>query len=756
MKGRKSVSACLLGLIFLGVMGNFPFFVRAHPTFSVSEDDDYIRVENDYYIANVSKARGWLGKFFAIKPYDTVNIVTSWSGSGLGLHEREAYNGSDSNNVAQWDSYAGAFKLYETSIVYQTSEVAVVYTKFKCNGTSPPPDNTYNITEWKVFYADKPYMLVSFNFVPWHDMNWQNEQQVCFLFDRDWVSDVRNTDLNGDMSSSTTTKDTYSFMSKGMEKFPWWYFHNSTYGTGFGTILLNSYPNDARIGHYFDSAGMGYEEYQITQNSYTSGLKGGESNVVTYINYVASNETDVDDFSQQLYKSMHTTVDASYYPTSNSYLHPSYGGFKKSGVLSFQFLNNYIILWSAIYGDSNGHRCRPYFQDTSEHGLWGSLASASIPYWYWNTTYSKMTYRRDYESKLRWEITIETWANSDIVKVMYNWTTLATMEIKKLYVAHRELYPYANSEIIRLSIDIIKINASSAYTNWIEDNGLAFKNMSGMLEISGSFVYSFALRDSTPQEYEAGTSWTTTLYLQTFCLLDKDFEASDFLDLHQEAREDEIRFDNWIPLPFPDVPSDNGTFRVNYLGHEDCVIATSSYSNDALTITTVGVSRTSSTYKVYCGSKGEPTSVTGATSSSYDSTTEILTLTAIHTGPTTITISWVAEPVTATIDIDPDTLNLKSKRKWITAYIELREGYDVSDIDISTVRLDGEIQVELHQTKIGDYDADGVSDLMVRFDRQDVIALLSAGEATLTITGKVNETPFEGTDTIRVIGKRTK
>ena len=109
--------------------------------------------------------------------------------------------------------------------------------------------------------------------------------------------------------------------------------------------------------------------------------------------------------------------------------------------------------------------------------------------------------------------------------------------------------------------------------------------------------------------------------------------------------------------------------------------------------------------------------------------------------------------ISATIDVDPDTLNLRSKGKWITACIELPEGYDVSDIDISTVELNGEISAELHPTEIGDYDEDAIPDLMVKFDRASVIDLLNVGEATLTITGEVNGIPFEGSDTIKVIGR---
>lgn len=113
--------------------------------------------------------------------------------------------------------------------------------------------------------------------------------------------------------------------------------------------------------------------------------------------------------------------------------------------------------------------------------------------------------------------------------------------------------------------------------------------------------------------------------------------------------------------------------------------------------------------------------------------------------------------IPANIDIDPDTLNLRSNSRWITAYIELQGGYDVSDVNISATICFyrcpcNYTHAELHPTQIGDHDNDGIPDLMVKFDRSALIALLSMGEATLMITGEVNgRTPFEGTDTIRVI-----
>jgi len=45
------------------------------------------------------------------------------------------------------------------------------------------------------------------------------------------------------------------------------------------------------------------------------------------------------------------------------------------------------------------------------------------------------------------------------------------------------------------------------------------------------------------------------------------------------------------------------------------------------------------------------------------------------------------ESIIAIIDINPDTLNLKSKGNWITAYIELPEDYTVADIGIDSIIL---------------------------------------------------------------------
>jgi len=109
--------------------------------------------------------------------------------------------------------------------------------------------------------------------------------------------------------------------------------------------------------------------------------------------------------------------------------------------------------------------------------------------------------------------------------------------------------------------------------------------------------------------------------------------------------------------------------------------------------------------------------------------------------------------VIATVDFDPDTLNQKSKGKWVTVHIGLPEGYDVNDIDINSVLLDGLSRADSSPTEIADHDGDGLDDLMLKFDREAVIEKLEPGEEVeISVSGELGDgTPFEGTNIISVI-----
>jgi len=111
------------------------------------------------------------------------------------------------------------------------------------------------------------------------------------------------------------------------------------------------------------------------------------------------------------------------------------------------------------------------------------------------------------------------------------------------------------------------------------------------------------------------------------------------------------------------------------------------------------------------------------------------------------------------LDVDPDTLNLRSKGNWVTAYIEFLGSYNVTDIDVTSISLNGTIPVDAEAPiAIKDHDNDTVPDLMVKFNRAALTSYIyhdlgiTYGNVTLTITGNLtDETPFEYSDTIRVI-----
>ena len=72
--------------------------------------------------------------------------------------------------------------------------------------------------------------------------------------------------------------------------------------------------------------------------------------------------------------------------------------------------------------------------------------------------------------------------------------------------------------------------------------------------------------------------------------------------------------------------------------------------------------------------------------------------------------------------------------------------------------LNGIVPALAYPTDVGDYDSDGVPDLMVKFDRSNAQDMLEPGdEVELTVSGQLTDgTTFEGTDTIRVIEQEKK
>nr|QNO56557.1 hypothetical protein IDNIJKHG_00015 [Methanosarcinales archaeon ANME-1 ERB7] len=101
--------------------------------------------------------------------------------------------------------------------------------------------------------------------------------------------------------------------------------------------------------------------------------------------------------------------------------------------------------------------------------------------------------------------------------------------------------------------------------------------------------------------------------------------------------------------------------------------------------------------------------------------------------------------IPANIVIKPETLNLNSTGVF-TAFITLPEGYNIIDIDISTVICEGALAVKGMVADDKKY--------IAKFDREDLVDVEPGDSVTIAVTGTLYaKTPFAGNDTITVIAE---
>jgi len=111
--------------------------------------------------------------------------------------------------------------------------------------------------------------------------------------------------------------------------------------------------------------------------------------------------------------------------------------------------------------------------------------------------------------------------------------------------------------------------------------------------------------------------------------------------------------------------------------------------------------------------------------------------------------------IRAVVDVYPKSLNPGSEGRWITGRIELPEEYDLTRVDMSSIRLNETVAARPHPAAVGDADRNGDPDVTVKFSREEVVGVLGKGDsAELRVSGSVGGERFEGCDTIRVVGLR--
>ena len=77
-----------------------------------------------------------------------------------------------------------------------------------------------------------------------------------------------------------------------------------------------------------------------------------------------------------------------------------------------------------------------------------------------------------------------------------------------------------------------------------------------------------------------------------------------------------------------------------------------------------------------------------------------------------------------------------SEGEDVTVYIELPKKYDLKDIDLSSLRLNGEVPIGEWPWEIDNEDK--IPDLKIKFDRSAVQAILEVGESeSIMITGEL-------------------
>lgn len=697
----------------------FNCYVRATPTFNVTDTTGYITIENDYYITNISKTFGGIEHLY-IKPETTVNIVNTWSYHDcLGMHEIGWINGSEGSYRTQGP--ISCTEHYDTSVIHYDSSTAIVCSQFRVCETSPYW--SVNITEWRTFYADKPWFVVTFTQEFQVDGQFWMQNQICFLYDKDYPSSYRMLTDNGTIVIDDATHYAHYHSSKYLQKYMWVYIHNSTYNSGLGHILIDVYPR-GMLARWGDWMGGSYREWQLTLNEWRMGLPANSKQTVTYINYIANNETVIDEFSSDLYKINHkvTQETADYMPiVMNNLSDCKQGGCGKQGSFYTFPLPNLLYGYYFTEGIRSQREIQPCYTNSS--GSYKIVASTwTFPSHHWNSTYCNLTMRAEKEN-MRFDITTEAWKNNDAVKVTLYFEALASLNVTDVYVDFRT-YPddtiWSETE---LTNDIALTNASNSKVHWMYDYGHAFKNLTAYASRSttNSDLIYHLLDRATDTEYSSGQSWSLELKVHKFIRTIEDttfFQASDFLETGSNLVNYNHRY--WVLLPFPEVPSEPA-FYIDHFGQQYGQIITSAYSSNKLTLRIAGSSGKTSTWEIYC-SKGKPKSVEGVSSWSYDSGIKVLTFDLEHS-INDVTIRWAGVGVVpqkgwrleANVHWNPSSYvwDTPVPNLW-NAKVSI-EGHDARvEIDHATIKLEGK-----HSPSAPPYAADGAI-LVVPFNGCDV------------------------------------
>lgn len=646
--------------MLLGLIGSISPKVKASPTFIVTETASEFIVENDYYIAHIpilnTTAGGGTIREFYIKPQTSTNIVSHGGFTSLGGMEYGEYNGTSLWTCGTWGTPTG-IKNFSATKVYETSNVVTIRTQIIWRTSVDRGRPNATLTIYHTFY-DEPYYLVTMTRLQEDDYAQLFNSQICFLFDTNYFWDCKqpNTWYSINRETGDAEQDggarTYLNEASIYGKMPWFWVYNSTLNTGFGTILLDAYPRpmECFLG-FVAGGGVGrYSEYQIDLTLHAE--RQNEPTTVSFLCY-AKDTTDysyIETLATDLYQSRKSTItsDDANFPVAFNYKHGTtlYNTFGRP-MIGFKLrpIGNAGWGFKGFDSVSNWQSC--FFRivnatDTYTLNDWTTTTVTGSQ----NQTYAKVLWNHVYEGKLNSTAQFEVWDDSDTMKFTFILETETAINLTDAYFEWNSGSSKALWTTFAGENDYVKLNTTD-YKGWIpsflREEAYIAKNLTNTARTSSYLISKwFWVDNSGDVEYSSGQQWTIQLYVQYFkryTAWDTEYVGvSDFHEPNEHNSEREAyNYQNWLPLP---LFSQEENLMINRVGTTKSQLAYSAFNNDILTLVFVGDTGATTTRQIYCGDKGEPTSVSGASTWSYDDSEKILTLAIEHPGSESIEIRW--------------------------------------------------------------------------------------------------------------------
>jgi|GEM_PF-6218306 len=643
-------------LLFLSLSIISQFIPTVNATFTVTEQSDRFVVENDYFIAHIPNSTsvngaGTIAEMY-VKPQTSINIVSHTSGfcSLIGAEFTEM-NGTNAWGYSVWTSWT--IHSLAVSKVAETQSYATIMSEivWQTETFSSTPNHTLVI--YMTFF-DQPYYLVTLTRAQQDDYAQIYNSEICFLYDTDDFWDW-NDGNDWFYASNRTghaeqayTGNAFLHESSIYGKFPWFWVYNETMGVGHGTILIDSTrPMETTLGNLAGGTPGSYSEYQINIG-YAERID--EPLALTFIGY-ARGTTDnsyIDSLATQLYESRKTALTSEDYnfPLMMNYKHNT-GSYNKFGRMNFR-LRPIGSEWGFGGWDTRTYwqSCNFYYVNATGSYSMFNWADVSVPAAYQNGTYATVTWNRNYENKLEWTAKFEMWDDSDTMKLTLTLETIGTVSITDAYFrwfsgrySDVKWFEFSGeSSYIKLNTTDVKNYVPSI----IKEEGYMVKNLTNTPRniVSNSILQLFWARNTSDVEYSAGESWSISLYIEYFKLY-KDwhstyFGVSNFTEPSaHESFWETINYQSWLQLPLFSQESD---LAINRIGTAKSQVAHSTFGYDQLALVFIGENGITTTRQIYCGDKGEPTTVTGATSWSYNSEMKIATVNVLHTNSKEVVI----------------------------------------------------------------------------------------------------------------------